>query len=229
MPKIAATIIGPTEEGAIMDMIFAKIQGADIIEIRRDFFDSLNLERITNYNSLPKIFTCRNKAEAGPARGAGFRGTEGERRALYEEAVSLRFDYLDIEDEHYKTCAPSKLGTSKLILSWHDFSCTPDWAALLDRFESMRDKNPYIIKMATMANSFEDNRTMLDFSDYLSKDYPDQKKLLMTMGPKCKRTRVYGPKFGSEWIYACLEGKPASAGQPTIRGLRRVWERLGIR
>lgn len=232
VPKVAVTIIGPTEDEALRDMDEAIKQRADILEIRRDFFYELNLERIAKQTDLPKIFTCRNVAEAGPARGAGFRGTEQERKGLYEKSVSLGFDYLDIGDEHYDAIMPKKspikLESSKLITSWHGFNGTPDWSELFCRFERMRDKNPYIIKMATMANSPEDNKTMLNFSAYVSENYSNQKKLLMTMGSLCEETRVCGPDYEMEWVYACLEGKPASVGQPTIRALREKWKPIGF-
>ena len=96
-------------------------------ELRLDFLAQPDLKRLFRSHPGPVIATNRLAAEGGR-----WSGREAERRALLEEALALGADFLDLElaaDPAWRRELTQRRGEAKIILSWHDFSGTPDLQA----------------------------------------------------------------------------------------------------
>ena len=95
-------------------------------ELRLDYLEQPDLKRLFRSHPGPVIATNRLAAEGGH-----WSGSEAERRALLEEALALGADFLDLElaaDPAWRRDLWQRRGEAKIILSWHDFSGTPDTA-----------------------------------------------------------------------------------------------------
>ena len=93
-------------------------------ELRLDYLAQPDLKRLFRSHPGPVIATNRLAAEGGR-----WSGREAERRALLEEALALGADFLDLElaaDPAWRRELTQRRGEAKIILSWHDFSGTPD-------------------------------------------------------------------------------------------------------
>lgn len=242
--KIAVPIIGPTEEDALRDIRTAVDQGADLIEIRRDYFtDTPNLQKLADHTGISNIFTCRHRDEAGPDPRAGFKGSEEKRKALYEEAAYVGFKYLDIEHEHFINLYPS-LKKPSIIRSYHDFNETPDRRKLVEKVKEIEKERHDIVKLATVAQTPLDSLNMLSLVDKVSNEswYTGfapgvigtkrvSKKILgICMEQYGVPTRVLGPYYGNEWTFASLDkGKASAPGQLSIKQLRDIWKTMELK
>ncbi len=95
-------------------------------EVRLDYLENPDLPRLFRTHPGPVIATNRLAAEGGR-----WQGPEGERRRLLEEALDLGADFLDLElaaDSAWRRDLWERRGQAKIILSWHDFSGTPEQA-----------------------------------------------------------------------------------------------------
>ncbi|MBI4795502.1 MAG: type I 3-dehydroquinate dehydratase [Deltaproteobacteria bacterium] len=97
-------------------------------ELRLDYLEQPDLKRL--FRTRPGKVIATNRLES---EGGGWRGREAERRLLLEEALGHGVDCLDVElaaDAAWRRDLWSRRGSTRIILSWHDFSGTPDSSRL---------------------------------------------------------------------------------------------------
>ena len=196
---------------------------ADIIELRIDRIPNVDLRRLIAARRTPVIVTNRSSHEGG-----GFAGTEGERVALLAEAVRLGADYVDIEaatDPGLKATLISTIacagGTTRLIVSWHDFSGTPPAEFLNAKLEECMADKPAIAKIVTRAGTTADCLRLLELIPEALRR--GQEIAAFCMGEKGKISRIMAPLLGSSISYASLDPGEASApGQLTIHELLEI-------
>ncbi len=117
---ICIPIVAETTEDALKDMARAG-NIADLIEIRADYINDLNLEKILSAKNKPVIVTLSPESENGR-----FKGTEAERTKLLRQAVDLDADYIDISidcpelEDLIKYCK-----NTRSIVSYHNYKETP--------------------------------------------------------------------------------------------------------
>ena len=207
--RIAVPITATTMDDALRDIDEAcKHPGVSILELRIDFMQNPNLERLLRHSSKPAIVTPRAKQEGGK-----FEGSEARRIAYIQEAISLRAAYVDMEGALYQKLEGN--GFTKFIISAHDFEKTPYLPAIAERL----DGKGHIIKIATKALSKDDALRMLFFT----KSYTGRGKDMIgiCMGDQGRDTRFRGPSFGSYLTFATLDPLKASAShQPSVDELR---------
>ena len=117
---ICIPIVSETTETAIKDMARAE-KLADLIEIRADYINDLDLGKILAAKNKPVIVTITPKNENGK-----FEGTEKERTALLRQAVDLGADYIDISIECPELSDLIKYcKNTKSIVSYHNYNKTP--------------------------------------------------------------------------------------------------------
>ena len=118
---ICVPIIGPKMNRALEDIPKA-LEVADIIELRLDLIDDVNLADLLKALDKPVIVTNRHKRE-----GCQFKGSEEERIKLLQQAIDAEVDYIDIEAgtsrEFLQPILETKCKTQKII-SYHHFSLT---------------------------------------------------------------------------------------------------------
>ncbi|MBI1747904.1 MAG: shikimate dehydrogenase [Acidobacteria bacterium] len=215
--RICAVICASTTEAALAAMKRAAAGAADLVEIRADYIEDVDVHRLLSCRALPVIFTCR------PARAGGrFTGPEIERLALLRHALQAGADFVDVEEDADVAAAFANLDPDHAILSYHNFKETPtDLEAIYQR---LKRRGAGTIKMATQANSFSDAVRLFDLLRQYRRQSPNL--IVCAMGPRGQFTRLLGPWSRSFLTYASLEeGRESADGQIPLAemvGLYRV-------
>ncbi len=192
-------------------------------ELRLDYLEKPDLKRLFRTHPGPVIATNRLQSEGGR-----WSGREAERRALLEEALALGVDFLDLElaaDPAWRRELTQRRGEAKIILSWHDFSGTPDTAGLTATFQQMLAQEADVIKMVALARQPEDNLRLLSLIPQAQA--AGREIIAFCMGPAGKWSRITAPLLGSFLTFAPFTKKGASApGQLTVNEVKRLWRTL---
>lgn len=209
--KICVPIIGPTIDDALKDIATAEEVKADILELRIDMMQTIELKKLINASKIPKIVTNMPESEGGK-----FTGTEKERIGYLQQAIDMGVEYVSNELASYHEFDRSKVTT---ILSHHNFKETPD--NLKEIYNEIAEKNPDIIKIATKANSYGDCLRMLNLVAE-----SDRLMIGLGMGKEGLPTRVIGTGY---LTFAALNKEKVSGpGQPTVKELREAWRILQV-
>jgi 3-dehydroquinate dehydratase / shikimate dehydrogenase len=123
-------------------------QGADLAELRLDYIGrSIDLPRLLANRTKPVIVTCRR-----PSDGGRWMRSETERQMILRAAIASSVDYVDLESDI--ALSVPRYGSTKRIVSMHDFEKTPE--NLEEIHADLASKDADIVKLATHANSFSD-------------------------------------------------------------------------
>jgi len=186
---------------------------ADLIEIRADYINDLNLKKILAARTRPVIVTITPKNENGR-----FEGTEKERTVLLRQAVDLGADYIDISIECPELSDLIKYcKNTKSIVSYHNYDDTPK--NLFEITQKIEATSADIIKVATFANKLSDNLKIFELIRRSTKDI-----IALCMGEQGEMSRILGPIYGSYLTFGCLEpGSESAPGQIPAQILRDVY------
>lgn len=243
-PKVAVPITGNTPEKIIEECEMAARMPCDIIEWRADYYlasfenlqealcaketyvDLVKILDDVNYiaGSKPVIFTIRTKSQGGEVEI-----TKDEKESIWGlVAQSQLADFIDVElfDENSEVNEIALADQiyqihqhgCKVIISHHDFEKTPEAESIVRLVKVMEGVGADICKLAVMANSEEDAKTLLKVTAYLT-----QKDIgpivTIAMGEYGKVTRVAAGKYGSCITFAA--GVTASApGQIDVNAMK---------
>ncbi len=200
MGKICIPVVGPSFE-EVADQLEVASKAGDMVEMRIDLFHSIVVAELRYFRGaypLPMIFTMR---EDEP------------------DHLSLRPDFIDLEEDLYERLAHFKLRGTETICSYHDFGETP--ADLDAKLEEMQKHRADTYKIATMANSTLDALRMLDFI----RRHPHVRIVGLCMGRDGRLSRILGPLVGVPWTYAPISRDAATAeGQLTVGELIRTYD-----
>jgi 3-dehydroquinate dehydratase type I len=192
-------------------------------EVRLDYLENPDLGRLFRTLPGPVIATNRLAEEGGK-----WSGTEAERRRLLEEALARGVTCVDVElqaDAAWRREMWQRRGKSRLILSWHDFSGTPETGRLEKILADLLAAEADIVKIVTWAREPEDNLRLLALIPQALA--AGQEIIAFCMGPLGKWSRVAAPFLGSFLSFAPFNPKQASApGQITVNEMRRLWRML---
>jgi 3-dehydroquinate dehydratase / shikimate dehydrogenase len=212
--EICVSITANDVERCIEDIKQAEAY-SDLIELRLDYVDKIDeekLEKILGCTEKKVIVTCRNLDCGGK-----FSGIEDKRIMLFEKAIELGADFIDIEIESGKETINRLLSnkkTSKIIISAHFFDRFPKLGLLENKYDEIKSFNPDLIKIVPIANSINDNFKVFE----LLKDKSDL--ISFCMGIQGQMSRILSAKFGSRITYASLaKGKESAHGQIPIQDL----------
>ena len=91
----------------------------DMVELRVDAVEDLDVAAALHGRSRPAVVTCRPRWEGG-----AFDGSEDERRAILAHAISCGADYVDVE---WRATFDDviALRPDRVVLSLHDFDGVP--------------------------------------------------------------------------------------------------------
>jgi 3-dehydroquinate dehydratase type I len=201
---------------------------ADMAEVRLDALtdvDSLNFVSLLKDRPCPLIFTNRSSDEGGL-----FSGSEEDRISLLKKAVSEGADYVDIElrtDPALRDAIVKEVRKAgiKLIISYHDFSCTPAKEKLIEVFDSERRAGADIGKIITMAEGPQDVLKVLSLHfRAMAEGFP---LIAFCMGPLGKMSRLACLALGAYLTYASpARGHEAAPGQIPLDDLRAMVDYL---
>jgi len=211
MPNcLICTSLTATSVEECLEQMSRAAELSDLLEIRLDFIDKPDLSRLLPDPPRPVIVTNRPMREMG-----GFRGSEEDRIRLLEEADGLGADYVDIELDSADRF--TRRGTAKLIVSYHNFECTPDD---LDSVHArIVEAGADIAKIATFARSITDNAVLFELLRRV-----ESPTIGLCMGECGQVSRILAPKFGSFLTFAAMEaGREAAPGQLEAATLHQLY------
>lgn len=179
------------------------VDGADLVELRLDGVEDIDVAGALEGRRLPVLVTCRPRWEGG-----SFDGSEEERRRLLEIARQGGAEYVDVEwRAGFDALVRSNHGRG-IVLSMHDFDGLP--GDLATRVAAMRATGAEVVKVAVRASSLNDCVRLLAMRDAAPA------LVLVGMGPAGLVTRALAARFRSRWTYA---GARAEVGQLPLEQL----------
>jgi 3-dehydroquinate dehydratase / shikimate dehydrogenase len=175
---------------------------ADVVELRLDGVEDLDVEGALSGRRGPVIVTCRPTREGGR-----FDGAEDERLGVLDQASTLGAEYVDVEWDARHAPLIGRRGGRGVIVSSHDFRGAP--TDLRDRFLAMRATGAEVVKIAVTAHRLVDNLPLLA----LGREAAGRGRVaLVAMGESGLPSRILAARFGSCWTYS---GDGVAPGQMT--------------
>ena len=214
--------IGAKSVGSLRNQIKkAFTLGADYIEIRFDFLNALDIERAIRVAESSKgkaIFTLRSAQEGGK-----FKGTENERVELLEKLLMARPMLLDVEyrtiknNEHLADFLASH--QTPILISWHDFECTPPTNRLRDVLDGMKIYSNYA-KIVTTAREIHDGLRVLD----LYEGATGLELIAFAMGELGVISRILCTMVGNAPFTYTSVNDNTGPGQLDLRSMRKLFD-----
>jgi 3-dehydroquinate dehydratase type I len=222
--NLCIPIVETTVEKALIAIKEAN-RWADLIELRADYLNRVNLAPLLERRQKPFIVTHRREEEGGK-----YKGEERKRLGVLQEAIDLEGDYIDVELATERSSLRRLIrnkGRTQVILSFHHFDRTPSPKELQRLFRQMIRSGADVVKMVPFARSWEDNLSILSIIPFARKRR--QKIVAFCMGEKGKISRIFSPFLGAAWTYASLSRIKASApGQLTVDEMKEIWKMLKL-
>jgi 3-dehydroquinate dehydratase/shikimate dehydrogenase len=183
-------------------------RGAQLVELRLDWLSHLpDLGRMLAGRPTPVVVTCRRARDKGL-----WKWTEEQRLMVLRSAIVSGAEYVDLEEDIASSIR--RYGTTKRIVSYHDFEQTPE--NLEEIHTRMQQHDPDIIKIVTMANSPLDNVRILKL--VAAAKVPT---IGFCMGEFGIPSRLLAGRYGSPFTYATFSQERAMApGQLTFDQMR---------
>lgn len=204
--KICAVVTGSNLKEFLENL--DKVQAvSEMIELRVDEIKNLSqkdLILIRKKAIKETIFTCRDKK-------------------IILQAFDLGFDFIDIDFSLITGIKLPKLRKTRIIVSFHDFKKTPSLILLKNIKKKLKQFKPDVMKFATMVNSEEDIKNLLNL--LINKDKKEE-LIVIGMGKKGKITRVVGPLLGSFLTYASTKFGATAQGQIDINKMKNIYKLL---
>ena len=214
---ICIPIVGPSMSKA-QEQIESALVIADILELRLDLIVSPDLSALLACSMLPVIVTNRSKHDGGQ-----YKGLDEDRLQSLRDALKAGADYVDIEvstPREYLQPFLEEGDSARIILSYHDFSHTPEDFNPL--YEAMCEMPGDIIKIVTYARDLADNLKMFEL---LKRAKSEKQKLVgLCMGDLGEISRILSPLFGGYLTFGSLEtGQESAPGQIPAKILKDIY------
>lgn len=179
----------------------ARDLGVDVVELRVDRFDVLDVDHVTavvgRCSALPVLATVRHVDEGG-----SWTGDERDRAALVRALLPV-VDGVDVElarsgGPMAEVVAEARSLDRTVVLSHHDFTATPT----RPRLDAMADEASAAgadhLKVAVAVHTPSDVRTLASFTI----DHAHEAPITIAMGDRGSVSRVFFPALGSRLTYA---------------------------
>jgi 3-dehydroquinate dehydratase/shikimate dehydrogenase len=175
---------------------------ADMVELRLDGVEDIDVVGALAGRARPVIVTCRPTWEGGR-----FDGSEERRHSILREALNHGAEYVDVEWRAGFADLVAR-DPRRVVLSSHDFQRVPD--DLAARATAMRQTRAGTIKIAIPAARLTDALALLPIG-------AGGDAVVIAMGDAGLASRLLASRFGSRWTYA---GDAIAPGQiPAARML----------
>jgi len=207
------------KQSELLELIKKAEKKADIIEIWLDEVKDLDLKQLFENKKKPYLITCKSPNEKG-----AFDGDENKKVALLTEAAKLGADYIDIGIDTGQNLIKKLVEnkeTAKIIVSYHNFTRTPNFEELQKMVDLEYEFGADIGKIATYAEKEEDNLEI--FKLLKTEKENDRKIIALCMGKKGKISRIFNTELGSYVTFAALDDKNKTAdGQMSIEEYEQI-------
>jgi len=168
---------------------------ADMIELRLDGVQDVDVTGALRNRQKPAIVTCRAAWEGGR-----FDGSEETRRELLSRALEGGAEFVDVE---WRAGFDDLVGRDprRVLISLHDFQGVP--RDVESQALAMRQTGAATIKIAVAAARLSDTLPLLPIAR-------DGDAVVIAMGDAGLPSRMLAARFGSKWTYA---GNAIAPGQ----------------
>lgn len=180
----------------------------DTVEVRLDYLTNPTDTADDALRAVCERRDCEIIATNRPVREGGkFQGEESARLQMLRSAARMGADFIDVELDSVARLGELQ-GTTRRIVSHHDFRCTPSDLASIHR--ESRESGADVVKIATLARNITDCARMFGLLERCS----DVDTIGLCMGEEGLPTRVLAPKFGAFLSFCSLDpDKESAAGQ----------------
>lgn len=208
-PKICLSIGNLT-----FSEILVHLKNVALAEIRID------LMQLTD-NELATVFNQHKNLIATYRTTTDFEGMV----ATLTKAINFGCAYIDIDIEtpekyRCKLIETARKHRCRVILSYHNFSETPDTVQLNEIVRNLFGNGAEIAKLACMANSESDCARVLQL-------YTNHRNLVaFAMGDIGKNTRIQSVELGAPFTYASIKGKETAPGQISLADMEMLLLKL---
>jgi len=228
MTYLAVPIAAPDLEMARQQIRAALTAGAQMLELRTDYLEGLNIDLVKNLiaqtkaaTNLPLIVTCRDKQQGGALAYPMQLRIDVLAAALKAgaEFIDIEFDnFLRTENQERIRVALSQSAKGRLILSAHNFKTK--FADLKKLYRSISTAYPGAIpKLVYTANHINDCFEAFDLLHQTSGE-----RIIFCMGEAGLISRIIAKKLGSFLTFASIDEQAATApGQLTIAQLKGLY------
>lgn len=226
---ICVAVAAPDTQGAIA-AVLPVVDQVDVVEIRLDGMQEIDIPTLSRKIERPLLFTNRAEWEGG-----NFKGSEEDRIKPLLDAVDHGAAYVDLElktsIKHRRQlldAIQAKAKNTRMILSHHNFSCTPDAASLSEILRQQIESGAHIGKIVTMADNHLDVLRVLNLQEEASRhNFP---LIAFCMGEPGKISRIVTTLLGGFMTYAALDEHQATApGQLSVQTLKASISNLSFR
>ena len=229
--KICVSVCAKTAD-ELIEQIKRAEDLADVIEIRFDCLEEINLETLwSKIKGIRKNFDGKFLATFRPSEQGGNRDLSlNQRKEFWRETYVYEFvDWGDFEfDFESEWNSYFEAVFNRMIYSFHNFTKTSVFiepiyeqlAKLTDYKHPRKDKD--VVKIAVQADDITDT---IPVWKLLKKAKSENKQIIpIAMGEAGKWTRILGLAHGAFMTYAALDEKSATApGQITAREMIDVY------
>lgn len=156
---------------------------------------------------------------------ATFRGekySESERLQALVTAIDSGSSYVDVEEEsneqyRQQIVQHARHNGCKVVISYHNFECTPDVAVLKNIIQDCRSKGADIVKLITTASCAADSARVLSL-------YENEENLVaFAMGEEGKISRFACLFLGAPFTYAsAVKGSEVAPGQLVAQDMQQM-------
>jgi len=228
--KLAVPIAARNIDQAQTQIKSAVATGADIIELRTDYLENLNVDLVKKLiagvksagdKKLPIIVTCRDKQQGG-----AIDYPQKLRIDILAAALKAGADFIDFEYDNFLSTecqerirlALSQSSKGRLILSAHDFETKFDNIGKL--YRNILSIYPVAIpKLVYAANHINDCFDAFDLLNQTSAE-----RIIFCMGAGGLISRILAKKLGCFVTFASIDESNATApGQLTVKNLKELY------
>jgi len=222
---ICVSVAAPDAESAAAQ-VRKVIDRVDVVEIRLDAMHSADMSVLSSGISRPLLLTNRPAWEGG-----NFSGSEQDRLQSLLDAIPFKPSFIDLElkvpEENRRQLLVAISGkATRMIISHHDFSMTPDYSTLSEILRRQMESGAHIGKIVTLAHDHLDVLRVLQLQEEASRNnFP---LIAFCMGEAGRVSRAVTLLLGGFMTYAALDGTSTTApGQLTVQELCTVLISLG--
>ena len=199
--KLCATVTGATTDALRQARDAAT--DADMVELRLDYADEVDIGGLLSDRRVPVIVTCRPTWAGGQ-----FSGSEEERGRLLTLALTQGAEFIDVEWGSDCAALIDRHGGRRVVLSDHNFEGVPD--DLEQRYRSMRATGAQVVKLAARVRRLSELIQLRDLASGSQRH--ECEHVVIGMGPAGLPSRLLPDHFGSAWTYGGT-GTPVAPGQ----------------